>query len=736
MSSDYRIGLVWTSQGQQLRADLERNLGTLTNMERGVRRNARELGLWGQQMRAMGTTIRYALAGGTVYAVAGAVGSLGQFLDRLGEISALAGEIQSDGTFQGLGRELNTVGDMAVDLSNRFGIAVDEIQQHMMRFYSSFTDQGGAQGIQNLRAYADVMAEIAMIAEGADPQALGGGVAGMIIGNTPPGQQPDIGRQTARMRDIIAAVLGATPTVRGEDIARDIGRLGAAQTAARMTPEEIWAVYGAAARSGGSPAVIGRGITQLLAAEIMKPQTEDQMQAFRRVGLPTDPTRLREIGGFQVLMRMMQGVAPGGARFSNPRAFATLGDDIDPDVAAAAAGASGINMTLASNLFGRQESFRQFINIMAQGGVKALEDFIAEIERAKNAELGRSMARERNEQRTYQQFVQTQRNIGLTLARGIDPATRPVARALNRAGDWVTEQNPVAVAGTIAGAGAAGLAARLIFGAGWAGRGLSRIPGVGGALARSGLGGLAGRAPGLAGAALVGSGVGAFTATGVGDMRAGSRSNPLWVVIDPQSWFYPGAPSESAGGGTAAGAAGGGGGRRLRPWMIPVGTATGALSIAAVLSQTPGATNLGRQERAFRERWAREAREARQAGAPMLASLYQRTLTGNLDPADLSEARQRAFLLGRTQPRRAEQMLQQIAARERQNAGTGIAGAIAVAGEAGVTIQLAATPELSAMLRDLNRERRVPVKLHSVAGGQRPSFRGQKKTQRGPGGGR
>jgi hypothetical protein len=733
MSSDYRIGLVWTSQGGQLRADLERNLGTLTNMERGVRRNTRELGMFGQQMRAMGTTIRYALAGGTVYAVAGAVGSLGQFLDRLGEISALAGEIQNDGTFQGLGRELNTVGDMAVDLSNRFGIAVDEIQQHMMRFYSSFENQTGDRGIQNLRAYADTMAEIAMIAEGADPQALGGGIAGMVIGATPPGQAPNIAAQAPRMRDIIAAVLGATPTVRGEDIARDIGRLSAAQTASRMTPEEIWAVYGVAAATGGSPAVIGRGVTQMLADEIIKPQTEAQHQAFRRVGLPTDPTALRELGGLEILRRMMTGVAPGGASFANPGAMANL-QDVDPSVAVAAAGGRGINLTLASQLFGQQESFRQFINLLSQGGVRALDEFIAQIERAKDAELGREMARERNEQRAYQQLVQTQRNVGLTLARGIDPVTRPMARLINRGGDWITEQNPAAVAGAVAGLGGAALATRLIFGTGvggLAGRGLSRIPGVGAMLQRTGLGGLAGRAPGLAGAALIGSGVGAFQATGVGDLRAGSRSNPFWVVIDPQSWFYPGAPvgtgGEGGGGGGAAAA-----GRGVPPWLAAAGRTGGAAAIVTTLLSTPGASNIGRQNRQFRELWQRETREARQAGAPMLASLYQRTLSGALDPADLSEERQRAFALGRTQPRRAERMLQQIAARERGRA-SGVQRT-QVEGEATAVVRLGLDAEASRMLRILEGERRVPVKLHDVAGGQRPSFRGKPKTQRGPGG--
>lgn len=728
MSSDYRLNLIWTSHGAQLRADIERNIGGLVGFDRQVRSHTRNLGLWGQQMRAVGTTIRYALAGATVYAVAESVTGLGRFLDRLGEIDALAGEMRG-GNLTSLGRDLNTLGDTAIDVSNKWGLAVDDVQQHMIRFYSSFGDDvRGRRGLKMLQEYSETMAEISMFAEGADPQALGGGLAGMIIGATPPGQTPDIPAQGARMRDIIARVMQETPTVRGEDIARDIGRLGAAQTAARMTPEEIWAVYGLAARSGGSPAVIGRGVTQLLASEIIRPQTEDQMAAFRRAGLPTDPTRLRQMGGFQILERMMQAVAPNGARFTNPSALGVEG--LDDEAAIAGSGATGINLTLASQLFGRQESFRQFLNLMAQGGVPALKDFIDGINEAKDTELGRQMADQRNRQRAYQQLAATQRNVGLTVARGVDPAIRPIVERLNDIGGWITRQNPTAVAGGVGAIGGAALASRLIFSTGLGGllgRGMARIPGLRGLAAR--FPGLAARAPQLAAASMVGSGLGAFSATGEGQQRSGSRSNPYWVVIDPLSWFMPGAPGGRAMGGEGGPVAAAGPGRRgIRPWMLPVGLASAAAAEAGLLTQIPGATRRGDDEANNRARFQRWIAAARGAGAPRTAAMFQRAMRMG-DPADMSDFERRVLRVGMTNPQRAEAMLQHSRTRDRG----GRDANVQVAGEA--IVRLVGTPALDKLLRMADREPFLPVKLDQVVGP--PRFRGQQKTQRrGPQGGR
>lgn len=744
-SSDYRLNLVWTSHGEQLRADIERNIGQLVGWDNQVRRSNTNLGLWGQQMRAVGTTIRYALAGATVYGVVGAVQGLGQFLDRLGQIDSLAGQMDRKGTFQGLGRQLNEVGDMAIDLSDKWGTAVDDIQQHMVRFYSSFGDNvRGRQGLTLLREYSAEMQRLSMIAEGADPQALAGGVAGLVIGQTPPGQRPNP-KQFGRMTDIIARVLQETPTITGTDIARDVGRLSAATIASNMTPEQVFAVYGLAARAGGSGAVIGRGVSQLLTSELIRPQTDAQKKAFRRVGLPTDPTALHDLGGIQILRRMMAGVAPNGATFANRMA---LGDEsLDDETAITGAGARGINLTLASQLFGRQESFRQFLNLMANGGVTALQNFVNGINEAERVRLGAQMADARNRERTYQQFAQTQRNLGLQLARGFDPIMRPAASAATRAGQALTNQGGTALAGEAAALGGSAIAARLIFGTsliGGLGKGLSKIPGVGKLLGNIGIGrNLARNAPALSAATLVGSGLGAFNATGEGQTRSGSRSNPYWVVIDPLSWFMPGAPNANALGGEG----GGGGGTRKPPvvpaWLRRLSPGLRSGGVAAAVLATPIVAQMVKDHIQNAELARGDAREV-PGGHPLLAALStSRRATGFSFVRERSPAQQRiieAFLARRINADVAERRLAALhtAGRSRETSvgGTGFGFSSMLAGEAGVTITLQGTPELEAALRDITKTRyHVPVKLWPRES-QQKTFRGQPKTQRGSGSGR
>lgn len=743
MSSDYRLNLIWTAHGEQLRADIERNIGALTGFDNQVTRHTRNLGLWGQQMRAVGTTIRYALAGATVYGVAGAVQGLGQFLDRLGQIDSLAGEIDDKGRFQSLGRQLNDVGNMAVELSDKWGIAVDDIEQHMIRFYSSFGDQvRGQRGLSLLRAYSSEMERLTMIAEGADPQALGGGIAGLVISQTGPGRRPNPA-QFGRMTDIIARVLQETPTITGADIARDVGRLSAAVTAARMTPEEIFAAYGLAARSGGSGAVIGRGITQLFTSELIRPQTKAQMQAFRRAGLPTDPTALREMGGFEILKRMMESVTTGRVSVQNPMALSD--ESLDDPTAIAGAGVRGINLTLASQFFGRQESFRQFLNLIANGGVPALEQFIDGIRKAERERLGAQMADARNRQRAYQQFTQTMHNVGLTVARGFDPIMRPLAQLGSRLGGAINDANPAIASGAVAGAGASAVAARLIFGTsivGALGKGVGRIPGVGPLLNRMGLGRLIGRAPALSAAALVGSGLNAFEASGLQGafQGAGSRNNPFWVVIDPLSWFMPGAPGSGMGGGS-----GGGGGGGLPPvagfWARNWKSMLRGGTVATAVLATPFVAKTAQDALTRHEIDQGGAREV-PGGHPLLAALARpRRATGISFMQQPSDAQQRilsSFVHRYISADVAEKRLRALEmnhGRVTQRGGTGFGFAEQLVGEAGITIQFKGTPELEAFLRDINRREHVPVKLWPKTS-QRQTFRGQQKTQRGAGGGR
>lgn len=626
-SGQYRMDLIWASHGEQLRADLQRTQGVLTGFDRRVQGHSRQLGLWGQQMRAIGTTIRYALAGGLIYGLATSVTKLADFNDMLGQIEATALRIQ-DGRFEGLGDQLDDLGDRAFALSNRWGVAADAVQEHMQRFFSAFDIPGNAERQMEMSsAWAEqmVILQRALGREAGDPLQLSGGVAGLIQGMGPQAGQ-DPAATARRISNIIAAVLVGTPNITGVDIARDIGRLAGAQTSLRMTPEQIFAVYGTAARLGGSPAVIGRGVTQLLTAELVNPQTKEQQEAFRRLGLPTQPGALREMGGWNILMQLM-------SRFQAPTVAQQqiLGTEEDPEAALQAAGIPKESVNLLFQAFGRMESARQFMNLLAVGGRDALQDFIGTIDDAVESNRALASANARAQEDYLNITANALSNFRTQLARGLErPLLRPVAAGVRAVAGLSDRLGPEGTVAAVGGGLAAGTLFRLLMRGRLTGA-LGRVPGLGRMLGRFGA-----NSQQLALASLVGAGPGVFTATGMGPERAGARGNPLWVVIDPLSWGMPGSP----GGpqwqpGMGAEVAAGGAGRTGRGRFIPpfaVGVGTGAFSLAAILTQIPGATRKGTTadwERAGQEHPAlrnliRSYFKAIESGDPSMLSTTQR----------------------------------------------------------------------------------------------------------------
>lgn len=569
MSQRRRIEVEITGNPRGFEAALNRINAGLSRTTRGMHGMNREMGVLQRQILAVGTTARYALAGQLVFGITGAIQRLGEFNSALGETASLAGSITAQGNFKSIGNEILTVGDDAIRAANKYGIAVDSIQQYQSRFASAgFNVAGGARGqTRAMREFVQEMAALQMMMgrEAGDPQALAGGVAGMI--RSIPGGQKNIGSTTKRLANIIAYVTAESPVITGTDIARDIGRLTAAQTAMGMTPEEVFAVYGLASASGGSGAVIGRGIAQLLGSEIMRPQTPDQIQAFQMAGLPTTAQGLRNFsrggktGGIAVLNQMMSAV--GAGTIANP---SVLGNEsLSDEEALRAAGVKGMNMNLASALFGRQESFRQFLNLIANGGVPALEKFIDGMDKAQESNLARQREDEAQRFRMMTRFQVARQNLGLSLVRGAQwPLENMVARPTIAGADFLNEHRTTTQVG-VGGVLAAGAVAAL-----------NRITG-GRVLGR--VGRMAGRITGvtreLASNALQAEATPAVLA---GGETSGTRADPFWVIVHPYSWSV----------GTPGGGLGGGGGIGTPP-VVPFGAGKWALrgGLGAALVTSP-----------------------------------------------------------------------------------------------------------------------------------------------------
>jgi len=530
LSTRRRVEFELVGTGSNIEAILNRVTAGINRVGSSGRSTNKELGLIDKQLMAIGTTARYALAGSFVFGITSAIGKLTDFQNKLAQVAALAGRV-TGGTYTApSGNLLGDIGSQAIIESNKLGIAVSDIEDYMTRFYSSFADQArGKQGLTQLRVFSDEVARLqaALGTEAGDPQMLAGGIAGLV--NQMPGGTRNIGRSTNKVSNLIWELLSRTPNITGRDVARDIGRVGATMQIANMTPEQAFAVWTQAGMAGGSSSVIGRGVAQLLGTSLLHPNTPDQLKAFQSIGLSTDPTTLRNMGGWRVLQQMMQAVAPHGARIRNKAALGN--EDIADEDAVNAAGVSGVNLTLLYNLLGRQESVRQFVNILGAGGEQGL---VGQLKHNNDA-IKHNTAAQREAaamgQRSLQTLGNSLGNIPLSIVRGpLNAASRPLAYGASHVSNLLAEHRTTTtvIEGLMGTAlGVAG-ASKLI-------RGFRQARG------------------GRASAAALGSAITAeeLPALIAGQTPDGSRGNPFWVMIAPASWLVgsPGGFSSGTGNG-------------------------------------------------------------------------------------------------------------------------------------------------------------------------------------------
>lgn len=487
-------------------------LGRAGQQARGT---TRELSLMDRQMMAVGTTARYALAGALVFGLAGAIQKLTEFQNQLGVVAGLAGSLNvNTGAYKAPGQTfLSDVGNEAELAANRVGIATDDVQSYMTRFYSTFTFEhpGNKKARSDMKDFVNEVTRLQALlgAEAGDPQQLAGGIAGFV--NQIPGGKNNIGKSTNRVANLISFMTAQTPNITGRDISRDIGRVGATMSQTGMTPEQVFAVWGEAGKAGGSSSVIGRGVAQML-GNLLHPVSPNQIKAYQSIGLPTDPNSLRSMGAMNVLKRMMTSATTGPISVRDPSAFNNENID-DPTAAINAAGTKGINLNKVYGFFSRQESARQFVNLLAQGGVPALQKYIATQDKASGANAVYARETAALHQRTLARFNVARSNISLSLARGAAwPLENVVAPPLIHASNFLAGHTKTREAADAA------LGLLLLR------SGAKRL--------LKGRGSLKGG--GLAGAALTAEAAPNLLAGGI---PTGARDNPLWVMIHPSSWF-------------------------------------------------------------------------------------------------------------------------------------------------------------------------------------------------------
>jgi hypothetical protein len=348
-----RVGTLFYASAGNVRAVLGDMAGGLQRLGTQGSRNLDNLNRRGSalnnQLRAIGTTARYALAGSMVFSISRSVQAWGQFQARLGEISAIA----TGGTgLPIVGRELDDLGNRLLRLSIDTGQPIDDLQAGIVSLYSTVGNVPPNEAAQMM----DVIARTAMTSQSTIEDTTNA-LLGML--NAFKANRSELPKFGAEFYKVIQQSAGMP----GHIFAQQLGRLSASASLGGFSPEQMNALSIAATRSGGSPAVNMRGLAQLMTF-IMNPSSKQSEKAFGEIGL--GPEMRQRLGGWGTLMRVLQMTQQRGisAKGGGPvRAFTEdmlgqITESFGDQPTTSQEGLSGPGAQLLARLFTRVEGRR------------------------------------------------------------------------------------------------------------------------------------------------------------------------------------------------------------------------------------------------------------------------------------------------------------------------------------------------------------------------------------------
>ena len=240
----------------------------------------------------------------------------------------------------------------------------------------------------------------------------------------------------------------------------------------------------------------------------MHPTKPESIATYGMAGLPSDPNELQKLGGQKVLERLINFVAkaPAGSKERQ------------------------LNLDAIYNAFSRQESVRQFVNLIANGGVPALHQFRDSLKEAAKQNYAEQAAKKRLQYSSLVRASQAMTNLGIGLVSGADwPLEHLYARPVIAASNFVVK-HPHLTTGLVdagLGLGAANALRRV-----GAFSKMGRFGKIG-----SFLSGASAIERGLIGQAITKEELPAAIGGGAAE---GTRANPFWVIISPLSWAIGG----------------------------------------------------------------------------------------------------------------------------------------------------------------------------------------------------
>lgn len=572
--SDIQRNIVtnWISRGAQgVRAQIGMVNSALLGLDRTEQRVGRSSSILNNQLRALGTTVRYALSGFTVYGVLGAVQNLQTLQESMAAIAAIGEQPGLAGRPLAT-EQLSQMRDDILRISTDIAQPAEDIANSVTQIFSTLQNVSPGQAT----AFARIFSMLTRTTASKDVQLVGQGLLGtMMAFGIPQNQRGAMG--TANM---IRKFIQTSALFTGESFAQFTPQ---ALTGARLSgldPSQFFSLLTLMTRQGGTPAVASRHLGQLL-RNLRTPPKESQ-KFFDQIGL--DVNTLASLPPVEILRRMMEAVQGAGGATAAPMPSEALenlmGTEGNRDV-----GISGPGSILAANLLKRAESRRAFVvlmqNWLGTANLAGYERLIDIYNRAAGNANELADANERAlDQIPITRAQQAWRNFFTSLVSEADPVFRMFADLSETISNFATSgsrQRQAVLAGAGGGLLALLLGRRLLAGRGMPLGGLGRLFGAGTA------------------AFAIAQGIKGETS----QMTApkGTVSDPIFVVVLYQLGGGKFAPVVGPGG-TGAGRGGGRLGRVL-PFLagVPLGlAATTAAAVVASAGATRQPRNLGRHQ--------------------------------------------------------------------------------------------------------------------------------------------
>ena len=527
--------------------------GGITSIGRASQQTNREMGLWQQQMRAVGTTLRYAFAGAAVYGTGTLIRQLKETQRQLALIGVLGGFQNIEGGADAASAALDKLYQRAQQGAFESLTPTADFNDALINLYSTIGNLGSGDTEAAVRMVEELSKSAAMAQTPVED--LTRSATGLNQAMQRPQTLGNIKQVSRSFFALTAEAPGGAAF--GPQFVQQLSPLAGVASLARLNMNELFGLYLTRLKVGSTPAVAGRGLQYLLQS-IAVPPSPDAAKALAQAGVT--PESVQREGGYAAIQRLIAHTRGlGGADVRKIKALSGpemdfLEESADPATAMASLGISGAGAEFMTTAIGRIHGVRAIIDLMTGNSVKNIDligkysEDTAEAERL-HADAWALMVKEQPLAQATLALDNMRRDVAAALEPIINIPARGIAGHMY---PWLEEHPNVMKYGAptaLAAGGAYGLT-RLIRGRGL---GLGRLAGVGRALPA------------------VGAGAAALTETEVGH----TPLKPLYVVVVGNIF--------------------GGGGARVPPVIGgPGGAATRAGRLGRLAARFPRAARVAR----------------------------------------------------------------------------------------------------------------------------------------------